>query len=401
MKRPAVWSALAIALWLGAVAIQTIRAPHWGYRNGQMTEWLINYQGGFVRRGLPGEIFFQAQHFFGVPANWLAIAASLALYGVLALWFARHAAPRFGWILVASSVLLGASAFHMYVIRKDSLVIVCLIACLSIDRDASMTAAGRFAARNAVAVATVLSHEAVAFVALPGLILMRTLSVGWRGAYAYLPALIALGVVAAFRGDSATAQAINDSWRDLWQAIDPAGCCFDRPTRGIGWLSMDLSHAFRASIDLLMGGRDRSMVVPTAWAFTTIVCGLALLLASNARPPEEIARLAVTMAFQFAFVAPLAFLGTDTGRWIVMWTLSSVVLRLNGFAEIGWPRLLADRLSTVPIWRRFSQHGYDQRWLLFLGVPGCCWNLGSYFSATPVGFYINGTWIFATEGMRW
>ena len=30
----------------------------------QYADWLINYQGGFVRRGLIGEIFYQIQNFF-------------------------------------------------------------------------------------------------------------------------------------------------------------------------------------------------------------------------------------------------------------------------------------------------------------------------------------------------
>ena len=31
-----------------------------------ISEWLINYQGGFVRRGLPGEIFFRLSIFLNI-----------------------------------------------------------------------------------------------------------------------------------------------------------------------------------------------------------------------------------------------------------------------------------------------------------------------------------------------
>ena len=39
------------------------------YKNNSVYEfdpWLSNYQGGFVRRGIPGEIFYQINNFFHI-----------------------------------------------------------------------------------------------------------------------------------------------------------------------------------------------------------------------------------------------------------------------------------------------------------------------------------------------
>ena len=33
--------------------------------------WLSNYQGGFVRRGIPGEIFYQIYNFFNIHLGWM------------------------------------------------------------------------------------------------------------------------------------------------------------------------------------------------------------------------------------------------------------------------------------------------------------------------------------------
>ena len=35
----------------------------------QYSDWLINYQGGFVRRGLPGEIFYQLYKLTNIPLD--------------------------------------------------------------------------------------------------------------------------------------------------------------------------------------------------------------------------------------------------------------------------------------------------------------------------------------------
>ncbi len=401
MKRVSPWIAFAVALWLGAVAIQTVRAPHWGYFSVQMTEWLINYQAGFVRRGLPGEVFFRLQALSGLRANWLAIATSLVVYGVLVLWLARHAASRFGWPLLASSVLLGASAFHGFVIRKDALVIVGLIACLAIDRRAELSIAIRFLLRNAVAVVVLLSHEMFAFIALPALMVIRTRAVGRWAVLEYLPALFALAAVVHWHGDSTTAYGINDSLRDLWRAIDPSACCFERPSGSIAWLGLDSARAFQASTNALTGGRNGSPLVAVAWLFTALLCGFFVISSRRDGQPDERARLAVTVLVQFFFVAPLAIIGSDTGRWIVLWTLSSVVLHVHGFAELGWPRRMADRCAATIAWRRLMRIEYDPRWLLVFGVPGCCWSFSNYLSASPIGFYVNGVWLYFVGGLRW
>jgi len=46
----------------------------------QFDPWLSNYQGGFVRRGLPGEIFFQAYEIFNLHPGWLAFFFVCSLY---------------------------------------------------------------------------------------------------------------------------------------------------------------------------------------------------------------------------------------------------------------------------------------------------------------------------------
>lgn len=45
-------------------------------------DWLINYQGGIVRRGLPGEIFFNLSQIFGINQIILTVSFQVILYGI-------------------------------------------------------------------------------------------------------------------------------------------------------------------------------------------------------------------------------------------------------------------------------------------------------------------------------
>ena len=52
------------------------------YNDCGLTEWLINYQGGFIRRGIFGEIFYHFSNIFFISANdiWLIVTCSSYLY---------------------------------------------------------------------------------------------------------------------------------------------------------------------------------------------------------------------------------------------------------------------------------------------------------------------------------
>ena len=46
----------------------------------QYSDWLINYQGGFIRRGLPGEIFYQIHNITKIRLDIIVFIAVSAMY---------------------------------------------------------------------------------------------------------------------------------------------------------------------------------------------------------------------------------------------------------------------------------------------------------------------------------
>src|ERR1700761_3094784 len=108
------------------------RGRYDGHHSWSMTELLLNYGGGFVRRGLEGQILFVASSVTHIPENYLAIAVSLLAFAAVYAWFfvkGRDAVPQH---LLVSAVLLGAPLYGDFVLRKDVINIGALIVCLTI-----------------------------------------------------------------------------------------------------------------------------------------------------------------------------------------------------------------------------------------------------------------------------
>ena len=48
----------------------------------QYSDWLINYQGGFVRRGLPGEVAFHIAKFFDIKLRVVILLFQIIFYSL-------------------------------------------------------------------------------------------------------------------------------------------------------------------------------------------------------------------------------------------------------------------------------------------------------------------------------
>ena len=69
---------IGLLLFIGLVHLYF---KHNGQMDSTISEWLINYQGGFSRRGLLGEIFFQLSLFFEIKIRFIIFLFQAAIYG--------------------------------------------------------------------------------------------------------------------------------------------------------------------------------------------------------------------------------------------------------------------------------------------------------------------------------
>lgn len=404
-------SLMIVLAFVGAVILYILQSVKWGHDHWGMTEWLINYSGGFVRRGLPGELIQLASSGLRIPANFIIIALSSLLYFYLTYIFVTHSKGITPPYFVFSPVLLGSAAYGGYFIRKDVLVLLIFIACLSIISKKWHKGLS-FGALNGLASVAVLSHESFFFFAIPALVMLNAnmlvskgnwkleLVAMWRSALFFLPVFITFALVVVFKGDTEIARSINESWLELWLAINPNACCIDKPSAAIDSIQWDSWKALSLSLSVL-NDFSLGIYVPVAWLGTIYVCFLFMVTYLAPLKPciyikeqqncldQERDKVTLILSLQLIFISPLFILGWDFGRWIFLWTTSSFAVYL--FAEnnlqlsIFHPLMNATkRLYPRKYWCRYL-NGWT---LLLFGVPGCCWTVSSYIGATPLGFYL-------------
>lgn len=139
-------------------------------------EWLINYAGGFVRRGLPGQFIYELSSGTGIPPWTIAVSISLAAWLALSVVLLIVSRPVFSPILVLSSFCLASPLIGGYMVRKDCFNLVLLALSVLLIRWSVVKTSSSFGfyfasgASGLLGVAGVLSHESYGFYALPSVL---------------------------------------------------------------------------------------------------------------------------------------------------------------------------------------------------------------------------------------
>ncbi len=240
----------------------------WGF-----SDWLINYQGGFVRRGLIGQWIFEHTH--GAPAIGLVneiVFGSFAALCVLLLCLIVLSRPltwlaAFVMLLVPGGVYTAAMG-NEYFYRKETLFHVYLASvavCFLFGRRTKDVIASRVFDNLAILLIIVGSailpfiHEGFLFISgVPTAIFVywimgrRSPRTGRAFALGYLAVLTSLFVVLAiFKGNAATANAV-------WASLNPtdqtwAGGSLDG-AGGMNMLGASLWAGVRMALSVPLSG---------------------------------------------------------------------------------------------------------------------------------------------------
>ena len=119
----------AYLTFLFLVAVYYLYGKHTGGLDSTISEWLINYQGGFTRRGLPGEIFFYISNLFEIEIRFSIFIFQIIIYFCflcLVFYFFKDLKINFFYILVIFSpiFLLYHVAELEILARKELLVFI-------------------------------------------------------------------------------------------------------------------------------------------------------------------------------------------------------------------------------------------------------------------------------------
>lgn len=355
----------------------------WAY-----SEWLINYDTGFVRRGLSGWLIALASgHGDGLAAINLWVFANYALMCALLVWVWSRSPSRSVTVL-ALAILVPGGLFQMaagnqFYFRKEILFHVALgVDCALYGLVAATDAAHRlrraqlfFAVFLVQSVVLPLVHESYLFVSFPASwLLARNVAnllpePGDARRHARLVALsLVLGlamfvICAIFKGTDHTAvqmwNMLAPADRDRL-ASDPTGVASDGSGTVIGGISaLGWSTVANFANVLQIFVRGQFWI----WAFAAAGIAVVLLLLTlfdcmgQHRPMPRSPRAAIQtgvfdadmlrrnmMQLWFLFIAssPMYLLGVDWGRWMSSLTMSYLFVM---FADHRAPLL-------VPAWLR-------------------------------------------------
>ena len=341
-------------------------------------EWLINYQGGFVRRGLLGEVIFLISDFFSITPIYIIWIICLSSY----LFLIKLS---FGMVknLVSTSFLLSPAIFLSpiignFLVRKDILLLLLFVCNLRIIKANK----SNIFFINLINIFAILIHESFFIYALPIQFFLKlnknTFSSNknlFKNILLFLPSIIVFLLCFIFKGSDYQASLINNSWIDksfLFPFDDfingnPSGAI-----DAIGWGFNDVVNLLSLSLRDFKG----FLWVPIAWGLTILIIG-SIFLGDNKSKDAKL-KLFI-LSFQFFPLILLCLLGWDYGRWIFIWITSSIFIYSN----------FSNEIKNLELYRRFSckfnflknnkfsteLNRKSKILLIFTSYPHCCWSL--------------------------
>lgn len=176
------------------------------------SDLFINYQGGFVRRGLLGELFYWL-YLRGLNPIYVAYGMSLLAYAVI-LGYMSHQFHQRGYavgLLLVSFVLGGIGVFGMAFFRRDFIMFCLFLLTMFLRRKVSF--GWWLICGNIITMIALLCHEPYMFWAYPLLCLVTHLhNQSWVKTILYwLPCLLVFILCLHFSGNEAQYLLIRQS----------------------------------------------------------------------------------------------------------------------------------------------------------------------------------------------
>lgn len=360
------------------VPITVFRALHPnGWTPG---DWLVNYEGGFVRRGLPGEILLECGRALHLSPVLLGSLLPLLFYALLyyvvwqlyrrssgSLWtFAALVSPA----TLAFPILDPTGAFRKELILLLALGALLLWLATRPPRDASL-----IVYLTLVGPLAILSHEGL----LPFLVYL--VGALWIGVgdlrrtvkIAILPLLATAGtllLVLRHRGNLQEEQTICSSLG----SVPPLVC-----SGSIAYLANGTDVA-RADVLRNVHAYHYLFYYPLLALLAVVpLAGMAYRLSRDRRFLPSV-RIAVGTAFLSLLASlPLFLYAMDWGRWIYIHILSSFLLLL--FIDIREQAAVPVPIATPATSRA------EPRWVLaLLLLYATCWNIPHYGNYPKKGY---------------
>lgn len=368
-----------------------------GLNSYEYSEFLINYQGGFVRRGLIGEILYRIylSHPFHVKGILLSVCCLIYLWNCL-FFYRRFKKYDLCWWLLLSPLFLN---FTTYIVRKDYLLYALLIAIVFLLRPSSRDILNKSIACLLVLI-SLLIHEAFLFwgVVLYAIVLLtdnrhKVLN------YSFIAIpLIAVAIISHFKGSTEVAHTIVSSWN----SIIPGSPLKHITYNSIGAIGWDTSQTclmhLKYNISLSTHGGGIVLIPLMLIAAYYLFTNYMVYFNKGTVVERNAGRMGISLLFPVfcvSLIPMFTVLSCDTGRVFQYATITTFIAFLilprqnilRMFPE--WYKTAIGRFNNV-LDRRFPATKSSLTFmLLVLAVSPCYFSLNESWNASIIGSIIS------------
>ena len=325
--------------------VTTLFNPQFGYQGWEISEWLINYEGGFVRRGITGQLLLELEqlHLYDVR---IAIQLVYMVSSLVVLYILYRIFKTEGWspLLLPTGMCVGFTLFNLWG-RKDFVILSLAFAIflcyrLAVTRSSKVLTA--WFSLYILAALQLLVHEAAFFFTYPILMLhsyhtMRATGHSRARSTAlavmfFLPVLTVMAVVCLSRGDKGVADAIWASWGNVFAAY-PSSADPTQVGLGVQALGWDMASAFAKHLyGAFVGNSSPSlwrvpltMLVLLSVYYLITRIDISTMGKSRAKPADHMLLSNVALVQFISLVPMFTILSCDWGRTLPYWVLSTLM----------------------------------------------------------------------------
>ena len=340
---------LLYLLLLGLSMIPSVRLPGLIHpfplsKQFHHTEFLISYRGGYVRRGLLGEILYQLATKCGVDIQYVIVAIVWLAFIGFAYVFVRLMRKNnvCWWIIPLNFTFFGADF-----VRKDYLCMLFVVGIIYyLNRD-SMNRWLRYIAICLLSIILYNLHEAFFFIIGP----FATYYIVYKDrAFKFfavrllwqVPIWGCFIILLKYHGDASTALAIQNSWHELYPSqiplIDETACEItsteSNSLTALGWTTMEI---IRFHLTRIYVHRDLYLSIPELPGYMVMPFFYFLLMffysyshyifnkSSTQFNLQNKASFFLVVLFVFVSMSPLFFgLSCDIARLCMYWSMTTM-----------------------------------------------------------------------------
>lgn len=340
------------------VALHSFIYP-FDYVRYEVSDWLINYQGGFVRRGLIGELLLQLEHIRPYNVRHAILGIEIMSY-ILFFAVTFRIFTKYRWSLLAAMFPVACVTISMGCYRRDFMMLcLCALTFYLFFKYLKEKRKTLLVWSIVVMSLSIIVYEPVFFVLVPVLVLQYWNACGERKwlktALVFTPPTACMLLSCVYSGNGAQADAIWQSWMPYMTAdgYNPA----DGMGLAVNFLKFTNDYVFKMHLESSFGDN-----VPLSVATLIIVLSLAFFLCTNVPQINKMQKtvtrngyadkLGRILLFQLLVQLPLfTVLSIDYGRTLPISLYTSFFLfhysHANGIKINVTPPLkkAADRLT--------------------------------------------------------